>query len=248
MIQGGFVLLKFDEAVKSERWWDRYPIDVQFPNREGDWMLDIVTNTMPEFNYGGFQTWIQGCTTLEEVMEGYGMEEEPRPKPRDVVSSIIEDDTLLLPKDHFESKYVKGELGDRPKLTARYLTEGNQETSPVANTRDPAPTLPTARKGGRGRGRSAGRTKPGPHCRPGDVTTRTVESKYDTVRDKPVTNTGPGRAAEGGPKANKTVVDTTAAPPQGDGEASIKGCPRPPKRRRKRGKRRKKAQPSEAVS
>jgi hypothetical protein len=247
LIQGGFIALKYDESVKTERWWDRYPIQVQFPNREGTWMQDIVTETMPEFNYGSFQHWIQGCTTLEQVMEGYGMEEEPRPKPADVVSSIIEDDTLLLPKDEFEAKYVDGELGDLPVLRARHMSDDAKKDTPDTNTRDTGSMSTSARKGGRGRGKRAGGVNPKPQCRQGDTTTRTTDYKYGDVRDKPVANTGPGGAAEGSPKAVKTVVDTTAATPRGGGEASIKGCTRPPKRRRRRGKRKKKTQPTEAA-
>jgi hypothetical protein len=243
LVQGGFVALKFDDTHKSERWWDRYPIEVQFPNREGTWMQDIVTETMPEFNYGGFQEWILSCKTLEDIMEGYGMVEDPRPKPADVVSSIIEDDTLLLPRNTFDHKYVDQELGDRPRLRARHLSLEQKGNTQAAKTRGPGPAT-TAKRGGRGRGARTGRPKPTPLSGLRDG--RAGTAKHSSP-DKPVTNTGPGKATEGCPKALKTVEGKTAAPPSGRGGASIRGCTRPPKRRRKRGKPKKKTLPTAAV-
>jgi hypothetical protein len=47
-----------DVGPKSERWWSRFSHDVQFPQDNGDWMLDVLNDTIPNLYLPPFYDWL----------------------------------------------------------------------------------------------------------------------------------------------------------------------------------------------
>jgi len=57
------------ECADGERWWAKYPKEVQFPNKFGNWMTTYALKDVPEYNDKQFTDWLTSCKTLEELLQ-----------------------------------------------------------------------------------------------------------------------------------------------------------------------------------
>lgn len=44
--------------VKSDAWWAQYPENVQFPNKFSGWMVDVLKEHIPSFDYVGWTSYV----------------------------------------------------------------------------------------------------------------------------------------------------------------------------------------------
>lgn len=79
-------------------WFSRYPESVQFPNEFGQWMLDLVQEQMPGFDWTVFREHINKSQTLTELMKFPVCYSEDQPLPDNVVVNGDVKAPLVPPK------------------------------------------------------------------------------------------------------------------------------------------------------
>jgi len=72
---------KFKFQNYSRKWMVEQDVDQQYPNEPGDWMEDIARDALPEFSYGQFNDWVNGCSTLSDLMQCPGFQPAIEAKP-----------------------------------------------------------------------------------------------------------------------------------------------------------------------
>jgi hypothetical protein len=69
---------KRNDLQAAQRWWDRYEAADQYPNWREDWMEDLLYEQVPDFDYARFRSFMDACTTVQDVLVGMPLCSEPR--------------------------------------------------------------------------------------------------------------------------------------------------------------------------
>ena len=77
-------------------WLSQFPKEVQFPNVQADWMMEYATRVLPDMDYDRFADWLEGCSTLEDLLSPPCLQEASQPKPPEPV--VIDGDIVPGPK------------------------------------------------------------------------------------------------------------------------------------------------------
>jgi hypothetical protein len=65
--------IQVNTGMKAERWWSRFEREVQFPQDEGGWMMDVLRTSIPNVSLSAFSDWL-----LEEVKHPEDLLHPPR--------------------------------------------------------------------------------------------------------------------------------------------------------------------------
>jgi len=93
---------KFEFKNFGRKWLPEERPDKQYPDRPAEWKNDMAEKLMPEFSFGKFNDWINGASTLKELMTCPRMHPTvpPRKLPDTITvvnGDIVEDDEPMPP-------------------------------------------------------------------------------------------------------------------------------------------------------
>jgi len=99
LLQGEGEIKPDERTAQIRRWKSMLPLEAQYDNTPGDWMMEYVERTLPDFDYKKFTAWLDKADTFEKLLSPPMFMEPPVAKPTQPV--VIEDEILLpiVPKE-----------------------------------------------------------------------------------------------------------------------------------------------------
>jgi hypothetical protein len=87
--------IKADERLKAiSRWKSSLPLENQYDNEAGDWMIEYAQKDLPDFDYSRFKEWLNRVPTLEAMLSPPMFLEPPEAKP---TKPVVFEDQVLIP-------------------------------------------------------------------------------------------------------------------------------------------------------
>lgn len=87
-------------SVRS--WWAQYEKIEQYYNQRDDWMMTLMSDQLPDFDYKGFGCWVERLTSIDQAMRGPQF--APQPLPDSKLPVVV--DGTVYPQGHVPTSPV----------------------------------------------------------------------------------------------------------------------------------------------
>jgi len=81
----------------GRKWQFEQDVSKQYPNEYSDWMMDYAQKALPEFAFGQFNDWINGCVELRDLMQAPKFQPPVEPMAAKSDITIVDGDLVDMP-------------------------------------------------------------------------------------------------------------------------------------------------------
>nr|UQB76076.1 RNA-dependent RNA polymerase [Flumine noda-like virus 42] len=120
--------IKENKALAVIRPWSYYEGDEQYPNAGGEWMHEVILHTLPDADWVTFGKWLDGVSTLEDLLSPPELQEQSAAKSAGV--PVVVDDDVIGEENRERKAPLPEKKKERKDAKPRMVTraDGSQET------------------------------------------------------------------------------------------------------------------------